>query len=343
MTSAVNEASAKIAHRRSSVWHRFRADPVAVTAATVLLLVIAACLVGEPVAAHFLGHGPDDIFPHAVNPLNLKPIHPWSSVPAISTLDPVDASTPSTFFILGADGSLGRDEFLRLLAGGRVSLEIACLAGAIALSVGTALGALAGYFGGIVDSVVSRLTEFAMAFPLLLLIIAVGQTIAQRFDFITLHGVFARGVLSIGCVIGAFTWFYPARIVRAEVLTLRNQEFVEAARMVGHSELSILTRHIAPHLTTPLAVWGALIVANNIVLEAALSFLNLGVKLPTASWGNMLSANWGTLLVFNPAPNYGVQSNWTIAIPTAAVAVTVLALALVGEGLRAATNPTGEG
>lgn len=298
-----------------------------------------ACFAGEPLLARLLGHGPDDPFPYAVSRYTEKPVGPWTWVPDINYGN-LPAHPPRTLFVLGADSSLGRDELLRLLAGGQVSIEIALGAALLAVTLGAALGAVSGYFGGLVDAIVSRLTELVMAFPLLLLVIAIGQTVADRFDFVTLHGAFKSGVLSLAAVIGAFTWFYPCRIVRAEVLALRNQEFVDAARVSGASELRIVRKHVLPHLSAPLAVWGTLIVGSNIILEAALSFLNMGVRLPTPSWGNMLAANWGTLLAYDQVEIPGMQkTNWTLFWPTVFVFVTVLALALLGEGLRRAIDP----
>jgi peptide/nickel transport system permease protein len=327
------------------VWARFRRDRLAVAAGCVLLLVLLACFAVEPVLGWLLGRGPDDIFPYAsVQTVNgPRPVGPWSWVPDTSNAVSGDpASVGKTFFLLGADSPLGRDELLRLLAGGRVSIEIALGAAARAVGVAALLAAAAGYFGGMVDAAISRLTELVMAFPLLLLLIAVGQTVADRFDFVTLHGAFKPGVLSLAVVIGAFTWFYPARIVRAEVLSLRTREFVDAARVAGAGEWRILRTHMLPHLAAPLAVWGTLIVASNVILEAAISFLNLGVRLPTASWGNMLSQNWGTLLAFDQGIDATQKTDWTEAFPTAAVFVTVLSLALVGEGLRRAIDPGSE-
>lgn len=326
------------------VWARFRRDRVAVAAGCVLVLVLLACFAVEPILAKALGRGPDDIFPYAsIQTENgPRPVGPWTWIPDTSIAVENPATVGKTFFLLGADSPLGRDELLRLLAGGRVSIEIALAAAALAVLIGAVLGAVAGFFGGLTDAAISRLTELVMAFPLLLLLIAVGQTVADRFDFITLHGAFKPGVLSLALVIGAFTWFYPARIVRAEVLSLRTREFVEAARVAGASELRILRTHMLPHLAAPLAVWGTLIVASNVILEAAISFLNLGVRLPTASWGNMLSQNWGTLFAFNQTVATTQRTVWTQAFPTAAVFVTVLALALVGEGLRRAIDPTSE-
>jgi peptide/nickel transport system permease protein len=327
------------------VWARFRRDRLAVVAGCVLLLVLLACFVVEPILGWLLGRGPDDIFPYAsVQTVHgPRPVGPWSWVPDTSiAVDGDPATVGKTFFLLGADSPLGRDELLRLLAGGRVSIEIALGAAALAVVVGALLGAAAGYFGGMADAAISRLTELVMAFPLLLLLIAVGQTVADRFDFVTLHGAFKPGVLSLALVIGAFTWFYPARIVRAEVLSLRTREFVDAARVAGAGEWRILRTHMLPHLAAPLAVWGTLIVASNVILEAAISFLNLGVRLPTASWGNMLSQNWGTLLAFDQGIDATQKTDWTQAFPTAAVFVTVLSLALVGEGLRRAIDPGSE-
>jgi ABC-type dipeptide/oligopeptide/nickel transport system permease subunit len=321
------------------VWSRIRRDRLSLVSGSVLLLIVVACFAGEPLLSWLLGHGPDDLFLYAVDRYTQKPVGPWTWVPDIS-YGGLPANPPRTLLILGSDSSLGRDQLLRLLAGGQVSIEIAVGAAALAVSVGATLGALAGYFGGLVDAVISRITELVMAFPLLLLVIAIGQTLADRFDFITLHGAFKPGVLSLAAVIGAFTWFYPARIVRAEVLSLRTQEFIDAARVSGASELRIVRTHILPHLAAPLAVWGTLIVGSNMILEAALSFLNMGVRLPTPSWGNMLSANWGTLLAFDQSEIPGIEkTNWTLFWPTAFVFVTVLSLALLGEGLRRAIDP----
>jgi peptide/nickel transport system permease protein len=322
-------------------WTRLRRDRVALAAAVVLGLVLLLCFVVEPILVWLLGHGPDDIFPYASRqtPFGPRPVGPWTWVPDTNVALEAPARAGKTLLLLGADGPLGRDELLRLLAGGRVSLEIALGAAAIAVVAGATLGALAGYFGGIVDAVISRLTELVMAFPLLLLLIAIGQTVADRFDFLTLHGALQPGVLSLAVVVGAFTWFYPARIVRAEVMSLRTREFVDAARVSGAGELRILRTHVVPHLAAPLAIWGTLIVAANVILEAAISFLNLGIRLPTASWGNMLSQNWGTRLAFNQTVAPVQRSDWTQAFPTAAVFVTVLALALLGEGLRRALDP----
>jgi peptide/nickel transport system permease protein len=324
------------------LWRRFRQERVALVALGVLVVIVLACFIGEPLVARLLGHGPGTFFPRAVD-LNLKPVGPWSHVPDQPLDEPARHGT--TFFLLGGDGPLGRDEFLRILAGGRLSLEIAFIATTFALSIGIVLGAAAGWFGGFVDALVGRLTEIVMAFPILLLVIAIGQTIAERLDKITFHGLFPPGVVALGTTIGIFSWFYPARVVRALTVSLREQEFVEAARMTGATEVRIVRKHVLPHLAGPMIVWGTLVAAGVIVLEAALSILNFGVKLGTASWGSLLSDSWGTLLVFNPtsASPQTVKNDWLLLWPSLALFLTVLCLALVGDGLRNALDPRREG
>jgi ABC-type dipeptide/oligopeptide/nickel transport system permease subunit len=324
------------------VWRRFRRERLGSAALVGLAAIVLACFVGEPLLAHLLGHGADTFFARAVD-VNLNAAPPWSWIPDQS----LDGSprTGRTLFVLGADGPLGRDEFLRLLAGGRLSLEIAFIATALALAIGVTLGTLAGWFGGVIDAVVGRLTELTMAFPILLLVIAIGQTIATRFESVTLHGVFEPGVLALGIVIGIFSWFYPARVVRSLTVSLREYEFVDAARMTGSGELRIIRKHVLPHLAGPVIVWATLVASGVIILEAALSVLNFGVKLGTASWGSLLSDSWGSLLVFNPnqqAPQYP-RSGWLMLWPSLTLFLTVLCLALVGDGLRNALDPKGEG
>jgi peptide/nickel transport system permease protein len=252
----------------------------------------------------------------------------------------------NTLLILGADGPLGRDELLRVLAGGQVSLEIAFIATSIALLLGVFLGTAAGYFGGVTDAVVSRVTELFMSFPLLLLVIALGQTTAQRFEAYTLHGLFQPGVLALSVVIGLFCWFYPARVVRTLVVSLRDQEFVEAAHMIGARDGRVIRKHLLPHLSGPLIVWGTIVAAGVIVLEASLSVLGFGVRFGIASWGSLLANTWGTLLNFGqPANDFGLPYPAPTILkiaPSLALFLTVLCLALIGDGLRSALDPRGE-
>ena len=170
------------------VWSRFRRDRLALASGIFIVFVVVACFAGEPLAERLLGHGPNDIFPLAAD-IDAHPVGPWTRVPdthgALAT-----PHTPKTLFVLGADGQLGHDELLRLLAGGRTSLQIALGAAAIAVAMGATLGLLAGYYGRWVDAGISRMTEFVMGFPILLFLIALGRTISERIDRVTLHGVF---------------------------------------------------------------------------------------------------------------------------------------------------------
>jgi peptide/nickel transport system permease protein len=331
-------------------WRRFRRDRLAVAALAFCILLFAVVYLGEPALERALGHGPDDPFPYAVN-LYLKPDGPWSweanlhefvaGGPEYDIRRPkAPASAPKTLLLLGGDGPLGRDELMRLLTGGKVTLEVAVGGTAIALLLGTLLGAMAAMVGGIIDAAVSRLTEFVMAFPLLLLLIMVGSTsIGAGLDDMTVSGLLNRGVLSLALVIGAFTWFYPARLVRTQILALRQREFVEAAEMVGATRWRIVRTHLMPHVAASLGVYATLAIATNVMLEAGVSFLGVGIKLPTASWGNLLGENWGSLL----HPTLSLVEQQRALTPTIAPSVliflTIYAFNLIGEGLRKALEP----
>ncbi len=304
------------------VWIRFKRDRVAMGSGMFILFLVLVAIFGGPIAQHILGHGPNDLFFGALNE-DLKPVGPLTHVP--------DPNHPgkTTMFVLGADGSLGRDEFLRLLYGARVSLEVAVLSTIGVMSIGVLMGTIAGYFRGWIDTVISRIIEVTMAFPALLFIIALAATVGDRLNNITIHGLFGKGVITLVLVFTIFGWFYPARIVRSTVLSLREKEFVEAARMVGSSDWRIMRSHILPHLVAPIVVVSTLIVAGYVLAEAGLSFLGLGVKLPTASWGVLLAA----------APEYYTLQPWLMVWPGLAVLLTTLAFNLLGDGLRDAFDP----
>ena len=154
--------------------------------------------------------------------------------------------------------------------------------------IGVILGSIAGYFRGWVDTLISRVTEITMAFPALLFIVALAATVGPRLDSIT-FGFLAPGVITLVLIFTVFGWFYPARIMRAQVLSTREKEYIEAARMIGASDLRIIRSHVLPHLVAPIIVYSTLIVASYVLAEAGLSFLGLGIKPPTASWGNLLA------------------------------------------------------
>ena len=233
-----------------------------------------------------------------------------------------------TTLVLGASDRLGRDELLRLLNGAQVSLEVAVLSTFFVMIIGVLLGASAGYYRGFADTIISRLTEITMAFPSLLFIIALAATVGPRLDKITL-GIFAPGVITLVLVFSIFGWFFPARIVRAQVLSIREKKYIEAARMVGAGDWRIIRSHVLPHLVAPMIVYSTLIVAQFVLAEAGLSFLGLGIKSPTASWGNMLA---------DSAEFYTVVP-WLMLWPGLAVLLTTLAFNLLGDGLRDAFDP----
>jgi peptide/nickel transport system permease protein len=302
------------------VWIRFKRDRVALASVFFIVFLVIVAFPGAFIAEKLLGHGPNQLFFDGVDD-RLVPVGPWSYV-----TDPTTGE--KTLLILGADGSLGRDEFLRLLYGARVSLEVAVFSTLFVMMIGVTMGAIAGYYRGTADTVISRVIEITMAFPALLFIIALASTVGDRLNNVTL-GFLAPGVVTLVLVLTIFGWFYPARIVRAQVLSLREKEFVEAARMIGASDSRIIRSHLLPHLVAPIIVYSTLIVAGYVLAEAGLSFLNLGIKLPTASWGNLLAT----------APEYYTSQPWLMLWPGLAVLLTVLAFNLLGDGLRDAVDP----
>jgi peptide/nickel transport system permease protein len=319
----LGEAEIKARGYWEQVWRRFRRDKVAIASGVFIVLLFVAAFAGAPLAEKWLGHGPNDIFPsEGVDPTSLVPVGPLTTVHSFSRNEDI-------FFLLGASDTLGRDEFLRLLYGARVSLEVAIGATLLSMFMGVLLGSIAGYFRGGIDAIISRVTEIVMAFPLLLFVIALAATAGDRLNDITFGGLFQPGVITLILIGGIFGWFYPARIVRAQVLSLREKEFVEAARMVGSSDWRIIRSHLLPHLVAPIIVYSTLIVAQFVLFEAGLSFLGLGIELPTASWGNLLST----------APDFYTQQPWLMVWPGLAVLLTTLAFNLLGDGLRDAFDP----
>jgi peptide/nickel transport system permease protein len=312
------------------VWRRFRRDRVAIASAIFIVFLFLAAFVGAPLAARLLGHGPNDIFigSNAIDE-ELLPADPWTHV---TYFDAVTGEQKETLFVLGAADQLGRDEFLRILYGAQVSLEVAVLSTMGVMTIGILLGSLAGYHRGWIDTVVSRFTEITMAFPALLFIIALASTVGPRLDSVT-FGIFGKGVVTLVLVFTLFGWFAPCRIMRAQVLSIREKEYIEAAQMVGASDWRIVRSHVLPHLVAPIIVFSTLIVATYVGLEAGLSFLGLGIKSPTASWGNLLA----------DAPQFYTQQPWLMVWPGMAVLLTTLAFNLLGDGLRDAVDPRSGG
>ncbi len=305
------------------VWIRFRKDKVAIASGVAIIIIFLAAFAGAPIAKHYLGHGPNDIFTGtaAVKEPSLLPAGPWTWIDNYYT-------NKRNVLPLGAANRLGQDEFLRLLYGAQVSLEVACLSTLGVMIIGVILGAIAGYFRGWSDTVVSRVTEVTMAFPLVLFVVALAATVGPRLDSITLGGIFVPGVMTLVLIFTLFGWFYPARIMRAQVLSIREKEYVEAARMIGASDARIIRSHVLPHLVAPMIVYSTLIVASYVLFEAGLSFLGLGIKFD-ASWGNLLS----------DAPQYYTTVPLLMLWPGLAVLLTTLAFNLLGDGLRDAFDP----
>jgi peptide/nickel transport system permease protein len=233
---------------------------------------------------------------------------------------------PSRDNIFGAD-PLGRDVFSRVLYGARVSLEVALIATFLSMLIGLVVGLLAGFYRGWVDTALSRLIDVLLAFPILLL--ALGIASACSLGHGCLGGLVKPGLGVVIFVIAFVNWTYIGRIIRGQVLSLREKEFVEAARALGASNTRIMFKEILPNLVAPLIVYATLVIPQNILLEAALSFLGVGVQPPDASWGEMIAE---ATSIFDSAW-------WFMTFPGAALLLTVLAFNLLGDGLQDALNP----
>jgi peptide/nickel transport system permease protein len=225
---------------------------------------------------------------------------------------------PSWHHPLGTD-LLGRDVLARVLLGGRVSITIGVTAMLIAIVFGTLYGAISGAAGGIVDAVMMRIVDALFSFPTFFLIITV-EALLNRF---------ALGIIVL--ILGLLSWMSVARLVRAEVLSLRERDFIEAARAIGVSRPRMLLRHLIPNALAPVIVTATFSIGDNILAEAGLSYLGLGVQPPMPSWGNMLQD--ALLPAVRSAP-------WLVVPPGLLIVVTLVAFALVGEGLRAAVDVT---
>lgn len=224
---------------------------------------------------------------------------------------------PSREHLLGTD-ELGRDVLTRLLYGGRVSLGVSLMATVLQLVIGVTLGAIAGYFGGLVDNMIMRLVDIMMCFPFFVIAISMAA-------------IMEPGVVSLVIIIGILQWTNIARIVRVEILSLKQREFIEASRVLGLNSFEIIKKHLLPNVLAPLIVYTTLAIANGILLEAGLSFLGMGVRQPQPSWGNMLTAAQSMRVL---------KSQWWLWIPPGLlVFLTVLSINFLGDGLRDGLDP----
>jgi peptide/nickel transport system permease protein len=275
--------------RRTGVWSRFRQHRLALLG-VAMLLILTVGAVGAPVISKY---------------------DPYS----------VDLSAyrtgPSAQHLLGTD-SAGRDIFSRLLFAGRVSLSVGLVAVSIYTAIGILIGAVAGFYGGWVDSTLMRLTDIVLSFPSLIIII-------------TLVSVLGPSIYNVMLAIGLLGWPGIARLLRGELLSLRERDFVTAARAIGVPNRRIIFRHLLPNALAPIIVAATLGIAGAILLEAALSFLGLGVQPPMPSWGNMLT-DAQSLPVLESMP-------WLWLPPGIMIAIAVLSINFIGDGLRDALDP----
>ena len=292
-------------------WRRLRRDRVAM-AGGVVVVVLIVLAVAAPLIVGWFGHPPNDFHQDLVSAETQMPEGRWGGI--------------SKEFLLGIEPVNGRDLFSRILYGARISLIIAFLATLLSVIIGTTMGIVAGYFGGWVDGLISRLMDIFLAFPLLVFALALAGAIPDHA--FGLHGDSLRIALLV-FIIGFFNWPYIGRIIRGQTLSIREREFVDAALSLGATHRSILFRELLPNLVAPILVYSTLLIPSNILFEAALSYLGVGVQPPTPSWGGMLSdaTQW-----------YQVDPEFLFP-PGLAIFVTVLAFNLFGDGLRDAIDP----
>lgn len=291
-------------------WRRLRGDRLALAALVVIALLVLAALLA---------------------PLVVK----LAGVPGPTVRD--DTAVDSFGTPLGPSGdhpfgvdTLGRDVLARTVYGARVSLLVGVVGTTIAVLVGVTVGLLAGYYRGWVDTVLSRFVDVVLSFPVLLL--GIGIASACSLGEGCLDGAVSPGLRTVILVVALVSWTSIARIVRGQVLSLREREFVVAARSLGASDRRIVVREILPNLVAPVVIYSSLLLPQTILLEAALSFLGVGVSPPTASWGWMIA---------DAAENFDTQW-WYMLFPGAALLLTVLAFNVLGDGLRDALDPRSE-
>jgi peptide/nickel transport system permease protein len=288
------------------VWRHLRRDRLAVAGLWVLIVLFVTALLGKLLTEWWV------LFDPTLVRLPEKLLPPFAGAHAEL---PPDQLPVLGRYLLGTD-DLGRDVFARMLQGSFVSLSIGFVAVSIELVIGLTLGGLAGFYGGRVDALVMRFTDVMLCFPTFFLIL-------------TVVALLPPSIWNIMIVIGATSWMGTCRFVRAELMALRDQDFVRAARALGLSDARVIFRHMIPNAIAPVLVSATIAVASAILTESALSYLGFGVQPPDASWGNILAD--GRTFLFD-AP-------WLFLIPGVAILVVVLAFNLVGEGLRDALNP----
>lgn len=292
-TATVDESSPGRRPKGSTrlLWDRLRRDRVAVLAMIVLGLIVAATL-GAPLIAAWTGHGPNaQYLTTGLSPQGL----------------PVG---PGRTFLFGAD-DLGRDVLVRIAYGGRISLFVGVVATGFAIGLGVVIGLVAGYYGGVVDAILSRFMDVVLSLPFLIFAVA-------------LIAIVGPGLWVSVFVIAFFSWASVGRVVRGQTLSIRQREFVEAARSIGASGPRIMLFEILPNVMAPVIVYATLLVPSAIVFESTLDFLGIGVTPPTPTWGNMLAESL----------NYFQEAWWFVVFPGAALLLTTLAFNVLGDAVR---------
>jgi len=295
-------------------WGRLRRDKVAVTSIVVLAIIVGIALLA-PLIARLFGVTPDDFNPKTIDDAGGLPIGWGGGI--------------SKEHLLGVEPGTGRDIFARLLYGSRISLLIALSATTITVVLGVSIGIIAGYSRGWLDTALGRLMDVVLAFPLILILLALSNVLTQRLQTTFHLGELPARVLYLILVLSFFGWPYLARIVRGQVLSLREREFVESAVSMGAGTPRILFREILPNLWAPILVYSTLLLPTYIAAEATLSFLGVGLVPPTPSWGAMLA---DSVRYFRVDPAF-------LFIPGLYLFIVVLAFNLLGDAVRDALDP----
>ena len=275
----------------SRAWKRLKQNRLATFCGALFIFIAIACLVGPWIASLF---GLDS-----------------------TTIDTARGATPPSWAHLAGTDTLGRDMLVRIFIGGRWAILIALIATVIAVIIGVSYGAIAGYAGGRIDSIMMRIVDVLYGFPTLVFVIVVMATFQTK------------SLLVLFALIGGMSWLTMARLVRGQVLSLRHREFVEAARAMGASPTRILVRHIIPNTMGIVVVYATLSMPSVMLTEAFLSFIGLGVQAPRASWGTLVTEGSTQIIAYT----------WLLIGPSIAIGLTIFALNLFGDGLRDALDP----
>jgi peptide/nickel transport system permease protein len=282
-------------------WERLRHDKAAIISFAVVAAIVIMALMA-PLIAAWIGHGPNQQFIDTGENANGGPV------------------APNSTFWLGTDSS-GRDLFVRIVYGARISLSVGVLATLIAIALGVIFGLAAGYLGGAVDAVIARVIDVMLAIPFLVLAISIATIWHPSFTLVIL-------------VVGVLSFTYPARIVRGQVISLKEKEYIQAARALGARPMRIMFVDLLPNVIPQVIVYGSLLIPASIVVEASLSFLGVGIPPPTADWGQMIDDASGYY-------QYGYW--WYLLFPSLALLITTLAFNILGDSVRDALDPRGGG